>query len=203
MSDTRLLPTGASPLEVAVMQAVAEGARVPAPLHLLWNPHTCPVELLPWLAWARAVDRWDANWTETTKRQVIAASFAVHKHKGTLSALRQAVEPLGFTLDMQEWWQYNGSPGTFSLTVSVLDKGITQAMYAELERLIDCTRPVSRHLSDLTISLSTRGNLYVAATQYDGEILTIYPYTADVIVIEGGCFSALSLHLIDSLGVAP
>ncbi len=96
MSDSRLLPVGSSPLEVAAAKACAEITRVPVPLRTLWNPATCPVNLLPYLAWALSVDRWDERWSETTKRSVITASFYVHKHKGTISALRRVVEPLGY-----------------------------------------------------------------------------------------------------------
>lgn len=31
------------------------------------NPDTCPLHLLPWLAWEFAVDFWDDSWTEQEK----------------------------------------------------------------------------------------------------------------------------------------
>ncbi|ELY7543261.1 phage tail protein I [Cronobacter turicensis] len=201
MSDSRLLPVGSSPLEVAAAKACAEIIRVPVPLRTLWNPATCPVNLLPYLAWTLSVDRWDERWSETTKRSVITASFYVHKHKGTISALRRVVEPLGYLIDVREWWQLNETPGTFRLVVGVLDNGITEEMYQELERLISDAKPASRHLTGLNISLSTGGTAFVGATSYSGDTLTVYPYLPEEITVGGTLSAGAAVHLIDNLRV--
>lgn len=78
MNDTRLLPVGSSPLEVAAARACAEIENTPVPLRRLWSPDDCPANLLPWLAWAFSVDRWDENWPEATKRDVIRAAWFIH-----------------------------------------------------------------------------------------------------------------------------
>ena len=114
MSD-RLLPTGSSPLEVAAAQACADIEAMPVPLRQLWNAQTCPVALLPYLAWAWSVDRWDSGWSESTKRSVVAASEYVHRHKGTIGSLRRIVEPLGYLIRIIEWWKTGDAPGTFRL----------------------------------------------------------------------------------------
>lgn len=49
MSDSRLLPTGSSPLEIAAAKACAEIEKTPVSIRELWNPDTCPANLLPWL----------------------------------------------------------------------------------------------------------------------------------------------------------
>jgi len=201
MNDDRLLPVGSTALEVAAAKAAADINRVPVPLRTLWNWRTCPVNLLPYLAWALSVDRWDFNWPEATKRSVIASAFFVHQHKGTISALRRVVEPLGYLIEVREWWQLNEEPGTFRLVVGVLDNGITDEMYQELERLIDDARPASRHLTGLAISLSSTGNVYLGAGCYDGDALTVYPYIPEEIVVEGHYFPAPAIHLIDNLRV--
>lgn len=200
MSD-RLLPVGSSALEIAAVTAAAEITRVPVPLRTLWNPWKCPAAFLPYLAWALSVDRWDFNWPENTKRSVIDSAFFVHQHKGTISALRRVVETLGFLIEVREWWQLNETPGTFRLVVGVLDSGITEEMYQELERLIEDAKPASRHLIGLTISLSSEGRIYTGAGTYDGDELTIYSYTPAEIVIGGEYFPASAVHLIDNLRV--
>jgi phage tail P2-like protein len=200
MSD-RLLPTGSSALEVAAARALAQIERTPVPLRSLWNAQTCPVYLLPYLAWALSVDRWDEDWPETTKRSVIASSFFVHQHKGTISALRRVVEPLGFLIEVEEWWQLDEEPGTFRLVVGVLESGITDEMYQELERLIDDAKPASRHLIGLAISLSSNGTIFVGSRCYDGDALTVYPYTPEQIVVGGDFYPASAIHFIDNLRV--
>lgn len=175
MSNDRLLPVGSSLLEVAAAQAAADIMRVPVPLRTLWNPQTCPVALLPYLAWALSVDRWDFNWPEVTRRSVIADSFYVHQHKGTISAIRRVVEPLGYVIRVLEWWETGTEPGTFGLDIGVTEKGITEEMYLEMERLIADAKPASRHLVNLNIIQDIPGYLYSGGLSYDGDIITIYP----------------------------
>lgn len=196
MSD-RLLPAGSSVLEVAAAEACAKIEEIPVPLRKLWNSQTCPVELLPYLAWAWSVDRWDSGWSESTKRSVVAASEYVHKHKGTIGSLRRVVEPLGYLIRIVEWWQTNEAPGTFRLDVGVLDTGITEAMYNELERLIADAKPCSRHLIGLSINLDVNGTLPVAAACYSGDELTVYPYTPETIIVTGPGYTGGAVHLID------
>ncbi|EGZ7605625.1 TPA: phage tail protein I, partial [Escherichia coli] len=131
--------------------------------------------LLPYLAWAFSVDRWDRNWPEETKRQVIRDAWLIHRHKGTISALRRAIEPLGYLIRVSEWWEFGGEPGTFTVEVGTLDSGVTEEMYLEMERLIADARPVSRHMTGLNIIQEIPGDIFAAAATYDGEVITIYP----------------------------
>lgn len=171
----RLLPVGSSALEVAAAAAAAQITRVPVPLRTLWNPDECPAELLPYLAWALSVDRWDSTWPIATKRSVISSAFFLHQHKGTISALRRMIEPLGSLKAVHEWWQFDGPPGSFRLVIGVLEGGITQEMYFEIERLIADVKPASRHLIGLNIVQDTLGYLFTGGVVYDGDIITVYP----------------------------
>ncbi len=85
MNDTRLLPVGSSPLEVAAARACAEIENTPVPLRRLWSPDDCPANLLPWLAWAFSVDRWDESWPEATKREVSARRGLSTRTRGRLA----------------------------------------------------------------------------------------------------------------------
>lgn len=175
MSNTRLLPVGSSPLEVAAARACAEIEKTPVPLRQLWNPDSCPANLLPWLAWAFSVDRWDESWPEATRREVIRAAWFIHAHKGTIGAVRRVVEPLGYLINVSEWWESDDPPGTFRVEIGVLETGITEEMYYEMERLIADAKPASRHLIGLNITQDIPGYLYTGALSYDGDIITVYP----------------------------
>jgi len=202
----RLLPTNASELERLAAEAFAQIERVPVPLRDLWNPDACPVELLPILAWSFSVDRWSQAWPESAKRNAIKAAYFIHAHKGTIGALRRVVEPLGYLIEVREWWEEArlGVPGTFRLLIGVLDTGITEAMYQELTWLIDDAKPLSRHLVGLAIGLEVRGRPYIGAASTDGEILTVYPYAPGPIEVSS---SALLFggaeHSIDTMSVYP
>lgn len=201
-----MLPGNATELERLAAQALAQIERVPIPLRELWNPDTCPVELLPYLAWAFSVDRWSQAWPESAKRAAINAAYFIHAHKGTIGALRRVVEPLGYLIEVREWWEEVplGVPGTFRLLIGVLDTGITEAMYQELSWLIDDAKPLTRHLIGLAIGLETRGRTYIGAAAVDGETLTVYPYAPGPIevsspaVLLGG-----AAHHIDTMSIYP
>ncbi|BCL91382.1 phage tail protein I [Ralstonia nicotianae] len=203
MSSATLLPPNATPLERRAAQAGGRIERVPVPLRDLWNPATCPAELLPFLAWSFSVDRWNPAWPLATKRAVTAASYFVHRKKGTIGALRRAVEPLGFLIRVIEWWQTNppGPRGSFRLDVGVLQTGIDEAMYAELERLIDDAKPCSRPMLGLQISLEVRGTQATSAAAYLGDVLTVYPYEPPDIVVSGTAAVSAASHAIDTLTV--
>lgn len=64
-----LLPPGSSPLERRLAQTCSGISDLQVPLRDLWNPATCPVSFLPYLAWAFSVDRWDESWAENVKRR--------------------------------------------------------------------------------------------------------------------------------------
>ncbi|NWC43715.1 phage tail protein I, partial [Pseudomonas tolaasii] len=177
MTAQQLLPGNSTPLERQAAQALAQIQHVPIPLRQLCNADTCPVDLLPYLAWAFSVDRWDSKWTEAAKRAAIRSSHYIHSRKGTIGALRRVVEPLGYLIEVLEWWQTTplGVPGTFAIKVGVLDTGITEEMYQELTWLIDDARPVTRHLTGLAISLETQGVLNICVALYEGDEIDVYP----------------------------
>lgn len=198
-----LLPINSTQLERAIEAASVD--RTVIPLRSLYNPTTCPGHLLPHLAWAWSVDRWDDRWTEAAKRNAIRASFYIHSRKGTIGALRRVVEPLGYLLEVIEWWQTvpEGVPGTFALKVGVLDTGITEEMYEELTRLIDDAKPVSRHMTGLAISLETTGYIGIGACVSEGEVIDVYPPTPRDIEVTGTYGLVMCIDEIDTLDVYP
>ncbi|WP_338500892.1 phage tail protein I [Pseudomonas poae] len=198
-----LLPTNSTQLERALEAAFFEKTLVP--LRTLYNADTCPAHLLLHLAWAWSVDRWDYRWSEETKRAAIKASYYIHKHKGTIGSLRRVVEPLGYLIEIVEWFNTvpMGEPGTFALKVGVLDTGITEEMYQELERLIDDAKPVSRHLTGLAISLEARGPFNIGVAVYEGDEIDVYPPVQRDIEVTGYMGTVGREHTIDTLDVYP
>ena len=197
MNKQSLLPSSASQFEAFAAQSGAAILSIAIPLRQLWQAEQCPTPLLPCLAWALSVDRWDSEWPEQTKRQVIKESFYIHRHKGTNAALRRAVQPFGNVTAINEWFAYNGQPGTFSMEIAITGRGITEQLYHEMSRVIDDVKPVSRHLTALKLLLESQGNAFYACQQFDGNELTIYPYSPEVILSSGQFFNAATVHFID------
>ena len=176
-----LLPPGSSALERRLAQACSGISDLNVPLRDLWNPWKCPAKFLPYLAWAFSVDRWEETWTETEKRQAVSDAFWIHQRKGTVAAVKRVIEGFGYSMTLDEWWEVADPAGTFRLSVDLNEIGITEAMLKELERLINETKPVSRHLARLDVISRTSGSIYMGAALYTGDIVTIYPpdYQAD------------------------
>ncbi|GHD59850.1 phage tail protein I [Jeongeupia chitinilytica] len=89
-----LLPPNRTWLEEALAVALAPDID-PSALRDLYSAERCPAPFLPWLAWARSVDRFDAAQTEAQQRALIASSIEVHRHKGTVAAVRQVFRDMG------------------------------------------------------------------------------------------------------------
>lgn len=203
MSD--LLPPNSTALERRLANVLADIERVPIPVRSVLNPHTCHASLLPYLALQCSVNRWDPAWPESVKRDVVASAFHIHRYKGTVAAIRRVVEPLGYLLEITHWYQMNpiGRRGTFALRVGVLDTGITDAMYAELVRLVNDAKPCSRHIVGLDLLGESRGCIFVGALSYDGDVTTVYPYTPALVQCSGTAFVAAAMDVIDTTTVHP
>ncbi|HIH9923345.1 TPA: phage tail protein I [Klebsiella pneumoniae] len=169
------MATGSSVLEQRAAEACAVISDLSVPLRDLWNPWRCPVKFLPYLAWAFSVDSWEENWSETEKRQAVSEAFWIHQRKGTVAAVRRVIETLGYSMTLQEWWEVADPAGTFRLEIDLNDIGITETMIKELERIIGDAKPVSRHISQLTLSASVYGAAYIGVGIVDGETITVYP----------------------------
>lgn len=175
MSDASLLPSNRTPLEQALAQVSMGNPDLANVLRDMISPDDCPAEMLPWLAIQRSVDRWDPEWSETIKRKVVKESFEVHKRKGTVGALRRVVEPFADIIDITEWHELQpmGEPGTFSLSLALFDSGLSDQGIAELERMINDTKPISRHLVGLSITYSPNGTYYLGAAISSGDEVVI------------------------------
>jgi phage tail P2-like protein len=113
-----LLPPNATPQEIALEATTARLGVVPVPIKSLWDPETCPVSLLPWLAWALSVDYWDPGWDEAIKRQVVAESMEYHRRKGTPWAVEHALLRAGAgNPEIIEWFDYGGDAYRFKVRI--------------------------------------------------------------------------------------
>ncbi len=159
MFDARdtLLPPTATPLAKAL--DILEERLFQLPVEMVSkNPRTVDVRLLDHLAWEESVDVWDFDWPEEVKRNVIAASAEVHRHKGTPYALKLALAAFDVDSELLEWFEPEGvtdglEAGSFRVTAyagrslygdseNTLNNRMVAAMNAVLQR----AAPVSRKL---------------------------------------------------------
>lgn len=204
MSDS-LLPPSSSDLERRLEAAISGALPASIPIESVWNPFTCPLEVLPYLAWALSVDSWSSAWSEDVKRRVVAASIQLHKIKGTRPALESVLSTLGFEGVVEEWFEMSprGEPATFSVKATVSDRGIDSALYNELERLIYDVKPVRMHLASLDIIGKVSGGANVASSVACGDVTRVYPYIPKSVVVGGVLSNAAAVHVLDTVSVYP
>lgn len=186
--NNSLMASGSSVLEQRAAAACSSISDLSVPLRDLWNPWKCPVKFLPYLAWAFSVDRWEETWSDKEKRQAVSDAFWIHQRKGTVAAVRRVIETLGYSMTLQEWWEVADPAGTFRLEIELNDIGITETMIKELERIIGDAKPVSRHISQLTLSVSAQGSAWAGAVVFEGDEIAVYPagYKPDGSIIYDG-----------------
>lgn len=152
MSGADLLPPNASVLERALVGAFDEVlADVPIAIDRLWNPATCPVELLPWLAWGLSIDLWDADWSEPVKRAAIADAIAFQRRKGTKASLRTVLDRFDPLIGIVEWFEDrpNLDAYTFRLELPMAadsDVDYSPDLVARILRDIATVKPVRAHM---------------------------------------------------------
>lgn len=203
--SNHLLPPNATAQERALSEATARLSDVPLLVRESWNPDTCPAEMLPWLAWAFSVDEWDATWTEQEKRDVIKASLEVHKHKGTIGAIDRALKPLGYLIEVIEWWEMSppGEPYTFSIVMGTGSKPVSEELYRKAERIVLTYKNLRSHLRSLTIKAGIVGKSFAAAAMVDGVDTTVYPYAIAQREVIGQLFFALASQDVSTTTIYP
>lgn len=183
MSD--LLPINATDQERALSNAAARIGNVPTPLRDVWNPDTCPPELLAWLAWAFSVDQWDTNWTEAQQREFIKRSVEIHRYKGTIGAVQDALRALGVQAAVQEWFNQAppGDPYTFRINLEADQVGVTEAAATALFAVVERTKNLRSHLTEVQLAVRSVDNSFMAAAAGIGhEIsLTGFQWSATVV----------------------
>lgn len=111
------------------------------------------------IAWQFDSKVWRDGWPLHLKRSVIRTIINEKSKKGTLSAVRKAVESLGSAVIIREWWQESptGTPHTFTVTLSVneIPGQVTAQTQADLMLRIDDVKPVRSHY---TFSVATQAN---------------------------------------------
>lgn len=176
MSYPSLLPTASTPIEKALEQAAALLLDLDVPIRDVISPDRCPLKWLPWLAWALSVDNWDTNWSEAQKRGVVRASLSVHRRKGTIGALKDALAALGHELEVREWHQLTprGDPYTFGVRVTVDQEGIPDpAALDTIVAVAQATKNVRSHMTGVEVLGKSNGAIHFGGAVISGEIVSI------------------------------
>ncbi len=176
-----VLPPHSGRAERALARAVAEQAFLPVEITRIWSPDRVPEAFLPFLAWALSVDHWDGLWSVERKREVVAASVEVHRHKGTPYAIKLALRAAGLgdatLIERGEAQTYDGSAmhdgaitcdqdGHWADYRVIMAQPIANRQAALLRRLLNSVAPARCRL--VSLDFRAVAHSYDGATRYDG-----------------------------------
>jgi len=136
------------------LQAVSNEVDIPL---IYFRLNELSSEQLDHIAYAWDASVWRESWTIEIKRNVLNNVIREKRKRGTLGAVKAAIETIGSVTDVTEWWQENpkGVPHTFKITArinhypGVLDSELQEDLFA----LIDDAKPARSHYEFI---LSTR-----------------------------------------------
>lgn len=143
----------------------------------LHDPQKIPVKFLPVLAMALSVDHWRSDWSEAQKRKVCAASVSVHRKKGTLQGVVEALEALSMDCRITEWHQLPDGelePYRFRIDVSINDRGMTPQDIKDLFTTLENAKRLTAWLDKIRVMLARSRKIQAAAFAIIGHKVRIY-----------------------------
>lgn len=145
----------------------------------------CSEAVLPSLAWERSVDVWDPTWPVSVKRAVIDAAPEVHRHKGTVYAVKTALSALGIEAQLTEWWQPpapsepprpdRGTPYTFHVAAfasgglydgPLIDARLARVVFASIVAAKPATRAFDMTIVGVLRATAALAPVVLARTRY-------------------------------------
>lgn len=110
---------------------------------------TLPEDALDLLAVELRTQSYDTSFEINTKRTLIKNTLLWYKRAGTLAAVRELAESLFGRCEIEEWFEYGGTPGCFRVKSAELLDVTTQmgAFLAAVQRV----KRLSAHLENVAI----------------------------------------------------
>lgn len=198
--SSHLLPSNATAEERALSLAVLCGEDLlPERLRTLWDPLSCPLSLLPWLAWGLHVDEWDESWPEAVKRQVVASSMEVHRRKGTIWATRRVLLDVGHPVTVTE----TETPYIFDLLVELSEGADLGVVFSRALRAAERGKNVRSHLGHLGAGTAVSGGVTAGCAAVGGLRCEVAPWTVRQTEVSGGAVHGGTVHGHATVEVGP
>lgn len=109
------------------------------------------------------VTPWRDYWSVALKRSAIIANFDNKRKRGTLSAVKKAVESLGSAVYITEWHKQTppGTPGTFRIVATYFDGSTSdEEAQEDVIKAVEDAKPFTRHF-ELIMAQSAKGGINV------------------------------------------
>ena len=133
-----------------------------------------PEEWLDLLAWQWHADKYDLSLTLDEKRALVKRILLIHRYKGTLYAVKTALEPFEYDVEVDE---YTGNHHIFDVTISPLSDGSDLGdVYTRAMDYINSAKAVTRHVGTFTLQITApETGIYFGIAPHVAEWVKVYP----------------------------
>lgn len=173
--------TGVDALATGIAQALEERAAEIQSILLYPVIDQLPEELLDILAHDFKVDWYNYDYPLEAKRNTIKTHWYVHRHLGTIGAVRVAIQAIYPRSSVEEWWQdgYDGEPYHFRIA---LEAGYPIIPVANTDILdaVKIYKSLRSWLDDIIYRTTVIVGICITCgwVAYSGRVTGIYPQRA-------------------------
>ncbi len=116
-----------------------------------------PENVVDLLAWQWHVDFYEPDLSIETKQELVLDAIKYHRRKGTKSAIKSALEKLGFVPTIKEWFEIGTKPHTFEVYGHYKDNDLNVDFLGPdtdeiLTRVVEITKPARSKLLSLIVA---------------------------------------------------
>lgn len=180
-NNKSLLPINASELLKNLEKTGCKITELEAKNKYVFNGDLAPENVLPFLAWSLSVDDWSDNWEVDIKRNIIKTSVTLHRQKGTIGALKQALSAFNFIdIKIEEWFEYGGYPYYFKVYFDIPYPGFDINILPKISKVIQNTKNVRSYLESFKAYLASGSAINNLASFFiSKEVTSIDPVIYD------------------------
>lgn len=133
-------------------------------------------EMLDILAYDLHCDWYDCDYPIETKRKILKSNVKIHKKLGTKYAVEKALKDVYSEAEVKEWFDYNGQPYCFKITVNVGNTGISKNTAKEIEEKMKFYKNVRSHCDGIFYYMkANRATVTAAACMLYGGSIKVKP----------------------------
>lgn len=110
---------------------------------------------------------------EEEKRDLIKNSIKLHKYRGTKYALIKVLDVLGLNGKISEWFEYDGRPYYFRLSVDMNDRSFDLTTESQLLELIEENKNVRSKLEQILVTLINNATQKFMSYTVTNEEMTV------------------------------
>lgn len=136
---------------------------------------TAPETVLDVLAVDWKIDWYDTELTVEQKRRIVKTALTVRRLMGTAAAVKLQVHAIYPEATVTEWFQYDGKPGCFRVSLPLPKEGITAAEYRRLKTGILTTKNERSHLDVIDIQHECEAVVITGGCCSMSQIIEVWP----------------------------